>query len=165
MCIACSTQTPPASYCPRSGVNFCLAHQACERNCLTCIVPTEGGDNCRAPLSVTTRGASRRVFTTCNAADDMNLSCGRTGNDIVLAFRVASPGNVNIVMTAPAGVDLFAAFDRSTTCASESRNRQCLGSNTSNTRTLQTFIALPGDYYLYMGTSEPATVVVDFTLP
>jgi hypothetical protein len=114
-----------------------------------------------------TRGRNRYVFSTCRAADDLSVGCGRSGPDIVVSFQVTVPGNVAFTFTTPRGVEVYVGYDLvgGMQCHDTvSGGRVCMGDSASNVRTTRLFLT-PGIYHLYVMTNVESTVVIDAELP
>ena len=165
-CHACAAFAP-VTFCAGSGA--CLPYDGCGTdNCSVCAAPATGGDNCASPpVVVNQSGHHRAVFTTCGLADNIDTNCGTAGPDMVIAVTVARAGRVTVVLTSPPGVAMSLGYDvtfASQTCADSRAGRTCNGNTSSNSQTID--ITLPaGTYFLYVATTQPATVVVDSTLP
>ncbi len=165
-CRAC-TAFAPVAFCSGPGPGTCLAYDGCGTDgCSTCAAPMLGPDNCATPQTpISGSGRRRAVFTTCGLADDIDTNCGTPGPDMVLAFTVARGGQVDLVLTAPPGVGISLGFDIGpTSCANARTGRFCNGNTSSSTQSVNTMLPA-GTYYVYVATSQPATVVVDATLP
>ncbi len=166
-CRAC-TAFAPVQFCPSTGSGACLAYAWCNiESCAVCVAATHGGDLCGADVpTITRRGRSRSVFTTCGVADNLDTGCGRSGPDIVVAARTETSGRVALTFTVPAGVDVYVGYDwlGNTSCRAQSLTRTCAGTASSTERSVSAML-LAGTYYAYITTSAPATVVVDAELP
>lgn len=165
-CRACMAFAPVA-FCPGSGMGYCLAYQGCTSDgCAVCAPPMMGGDDCGSPLMLSATGRQRTVVTTCGARNNINTSCNGTGPDIVLGVRVARRGRVVVRTTVPAGVTVNFGYDLlgSGSCANERIGRRCAGGSLAVTQSIDLTLDA-GTYYLYVGTSQATTVVVETELP
>ena len=163
-----SSAASPPEFCPGTGIGACVAAVSCNAGCERCEVPTRTGDRCGGDVFVMSRrGRSRYAFTTCGASDNLSIGCDRSGPDIVLAFRVETPGRVNFTFTAPRGVSVYVGYDSAggTFCRDTTfGGRTCAGNLLSNVRTTMADLS-PGTYYFYVATSSESTVIVDAVLP
>lgn len=165
-CRAC-TAFAPVAFCPGTGLGYCLSYQGCTtEGCAVCAAPMMGGDDCGSPVMLSATGRQRSVVTTCGARNNVNTSCNGTGPDIVLGVRVARRGRVVVRTTVPAGVTVNFGYDLlgSSSCANERVGRRCAGGSPAVTQSIDLTLDA-GTYYLYVGTSQATTVVVETELP
>ncbi|MEZ4392319.1 MAG: hypothetical protein R3A48_14615 [Polyangiales bacterium] len=163
-CAAC-TPFSEVAFCPGTGSGACLAYAGCADNCAVCAPATVAGDTCTNAPTITTRGRSRSVFTTCGVSDNLNAGCGRSGPDIAVILRVSRSGPVSARLTVPPGVGVVFGYDRiGGGCRTDSVTRTC---NNSTPQRVQGFdLTLgAGDYTLYIVTTAPSTVVIETNLP